>query len=114
MVLPTSQNLRAKLTPDVRETEYAARLEKLNSTLRTAYILVRENSHKAHATNKRYYDQKARERSFEPGDIVYLFSPAKKSGQNSKFWTPWAGSYKVVASLSKLNYRIKECEEKSR
>jgi hypothetical protein len=91
MVLPTSQNLRAKFTPDVRETEYAPRLEKLKSTLRTAYRLVRENSRKAHATNKRYYDRKARERSFEPGDVVYLFSPAKKPGQNSTFWTPWQG-----------------------
>jgi hypothetical protein len=40
------------------------------------------------------------------GDIVYLFSPVKKPGQSSKFWSPWAGSYKVAARLSKLNYRI--------
>jgi hypothetical protein len=40
------------------------------------------------------------ERSFEPRDTVYLFSPERKSGQNSKFWTPWAEPYKVVARLS--------------
>jgi hypothetical protein len=93
MVLPTSHDLRVKLTPDVKETEQVPRLENLKSTLKTAYKLVRENSHKSHVTNKRYFDRRAQERKFEEGDIVYLFSPAKKWGQSSKFWTPWAGPY---------------------
>jgi len=46
MIFPTSQDLRAKLTPDVRETEYAHRLEHLKSTLKLAYKLVRENGTK--------------------------------------------------------------------
>jgi hypothetical protein len=57
-------------------------------------------------TNTTYFDRKAKERNFEAHDIVYLFSPAKKPGQSSKFWTPWAGPYKVVAHSSKLNYPI--------
>jgi len=57
-------------------------------------------------TNTTYFDQKAKERDFEVHDIVYLFSPAKKPGQSSKFWTRWAGPCKVVACFSKLNYRI--------
>jgi transposase InsO family protein len=42
MILPTSQNLRAKLTSDFRETEYAHRLEYLKSTLKSAYKSSRE------------------------------------------------------------------------
>jgi len=106
MILPTSQNLRAKLAPDLRETEHAPRLENLKSALRSAYRLVRQNSRKSHATNKRYYDRRAKERSFVPGELVYLFNPVKKRGQCSKFWTPWAGPHKIVARLSRLNYRI--------
>ena len=41
MVLPNSQDVRVKLTPDVRETEYAPRLENLKSTLKSAYKLFR-------------------------------------------------------------------------
>ena len=44
MILPTSHDLRAKLTPDVRETEYVHRLEHLKSTLKSTYKMVRENS----------------------------------------------------------------------
>jgi len=57
-------------------------------------------------TNTTYFDWKAKERNFEVDDIVYLLSPAKKPGWSSKIWTPWAGPYKEVAHLSKLNYRI--------
>jgi hypothetical protein len=43
---------------------------------------------------------------------VYLFSPAKKRGQCSKFLTPWAGPYKVVARLSKLDYHVMNLQAK--
>lgn len=106
MVLPTSQDLRAKLTPDFREAEYTPSLENLKSVLNSTYRLVRDNNRKSQKTNKSYFDHKAKEMSFASDDIMYLLSPAKKRGQCSKFWTRWAGSFKVVARLSKLNYRI--------
>ena len=107
MILPTSQDLRAKLSPDVRETEYARKLENLKSTLKAAYKSVRENSYNSHVTNKMYFDRRAKGRNFKAGDIVYLFSPAKKPGQSSMFWKPWTGPFKIVAHLSRWNYRIR-------
>jgi len=107
MILPTSQDLRAKLSPDVRESESAHRLENLKSTLKTAYKSVRENNYKSHVTNKMYFDRRAKERNFKAGDIVYLFSPAKKPRENSKFWKPWTGPFKIMARLSRWNYRIR-------
>jgi hypothetical protein len=106
MILPTSQALKAKLTAEARETENANRLEKLKSTLQSAYKTVRENNRKAHDTNKRYYDRKAKERQFRPGEIVYLFNPSRNPGQSSKFFFAWQGPYRVTACLSKLNYRV--------
>jgi hypothetical protein len=106
MILPTSQDLKAKLTAEVRETENAYRLEKLKSTLQSAYKTVRENNRKAHDTNKQYYDRKAKERQFIPDEIVYLFNPARKPGQSSKFFFAWQGPYKVTVRMSKLNYRV--------
>jgi hypothetical protein len=72
MVLPTSQGLKAKLKAEVRETENVHGLEKLKATLQTAYKTVRENNRKSHDTNKRYYDQKAKERQFGPGEILFV------------------------------------------
>ena len=100
MIFPTSQDLRAKLSPDVKESECANRLENLKSTLKAAYKLVRENNYKSHVTNKRYFDRRVKERIFKACDIVYLFCPPKKPGQSSKFWKPWTGPFKVLARVS--------------
>jgi hypothetical protein len=40
MVLPNSQDLRVKFTSEVRETDFAHRLENLKSTLKSAYKIV--------------------------------------------------------------------------
>jgi hypothetical protein len=45
----------------------------------------RQNNQKSHQTNKSRYDKRAKERTFEMGDIVYLSSPAKKIGQCQNF-----------------------------
>ena len=82
------------MTPDVKETEYAHRLEHLKSTLKPAYKMVRENSHKSHATNKQYYERRANERNFQTGDIVYLYNPTSKHGQGSKFFV-WQGPFRI-------------------
>jgi hypothetical protein len=113
MVLRTSQDLRVKLTSEVRETYYAHRLENLKSTLKSAYKIVRENSRKSHDTNKGYYERKAKERSFQPGEIVYVFKPTRKPGECSKFFFVWQGSYKVTASVSKPNCSVVNQHERN-
>jgi hypothetical protein len=57
MILPTDQNLRAKLDAKVKDTGIAPRLENLRKSLRLAYKTVRENLNKSYQTNKKYYDQ---------------------------------------------------------
>jgi transposase InsO family protein len=106
MVLPTSQDLRAKMSPELRGTEHECRLNHLKDSLRRAYQAVRKNSRKSHQINKGYYDRKAKLRKFAVGDVVYLYNPALKQGQCQKFKKPWTGPYKVVAKLSDLNYKI--------
>jgi hypothetical protein len=112
MILSTSQVLRAKLSPDVRETVYAPRLEKLKSTRKTAYKSVRENIYNSHVTNKMSFDRRAKETNFKAGDIVYMFSPANKPGQSSKFCKLCTGTFKVVARLSRWNYHIRKLRGK--
>jgi len=78
MVLPTTQVNRAKLSPKVKGTDYEGKLENLKSSLNLAYKTFRRNIRKSNETNWEYYDRKAKERSFNVNDLVYLFNPARK------------------------------------
>jgi hypothetical protein len=81
MVLLSPED-RAKLSPEIRNAEHAPRLQNLKDSLKMAYEMAREHARKAHAVNKRYYDRRAKERSFEAGDYVYVYSPAIKAGRS--------------------------------
>jgi hypothetical protein len=112
MVLPTTQNFAAKLSLDMTDADQVAKLENLKSSLKTAYKLVRQNIDKSYQSNKRHYDRKAKERTFSAGDVVYLFCPATKPGQCRKFQKKWAGPFRIVTQVSKLNYRIESPQGK--
>jgi hypothetical protein len=105
MILPTTQD-KTKLSPEVKGTDYAGRLENLKSSLKSAYKTVRQNIRKSHASNKQYYDLRAKERNFKVDDVVYLYSSATKPGECRKFRKFWRGPFKVLAKLSSLSYRI--------
>jgi len=63
MVLPSTDNLKARLRKD--NTENDQRLENLKSNLRLAYKLAAKANRKSHQNNKRLYDRKAKPREFE-------------------------------------------------
>ena len=106
MTLPSSDDLKAKLSKEVESSDHTHRLENLKSSLKFAYESVRKANRKSHLNNKRLYDRKAKLRSFEIGDLVYLYNPARKPGQCHKFHKPWTGPFKVTAKISDLNYEI--------
>jgi hypothetical protein len=100
------QSLRAKLSPEISNTDHAPRLENLKSKLRTPYELAREHGRKSHLTNKRYYERSAKEREFAVGDFVYLYNPAIKVGVSAKFRRPWVATWRITEKKSRLNYVI--------
>jgi hypothetical protein len=103
MFVPTTQSLKPNLNPDEERTDQAARLENVKSRLSRAYKLVRENTRKWHAYNKRYHDRLANAQSFTAGELVYLFCPAVKGGRSSNFHKAWCGPCQVTAKTSELN-----------
>ena len=70
MVVPSLQDLKAKLSLEIRNSEHARRFENLKANLRSAYKLANEHGRKTHSANKRYYDRRARDRDFTVGDFV--------------------------------------------
>ena len=71
-----------------------------------AYKTVKQANRKSRRNNKKLYDRKAKLRSYQTGDFVYLFNPAVKPGLSRKFHKPWSGPYSIVAKISDLNYEI--------
>jgi hypothetical protein len=99
------------LTLDVRETEHAHGLQHLKSTLKSAYKIVRENSRKSHVTNKQYYNRRKKEKSFQRGDIVYCTTQPEHRDRVPNFFC-LARTFRVIARLSKLNYRVEDQQGK--
>jgi len=56
MVLPSTENLKARLPKD--NTDEDQRLENMKSNLRLAYKLAAKANRKSHLNNKRLYDRK--------------------------------------------------------
>jgi len=106
MVLRNEGDLKAKISPDIRDVDQVQRLENLKSSLLKACKKVRLNNRKSHQKNKDYYDKKAKERKFEVHDKVYLFCPARKPSRCHKFRSFWQGPFIVVQKLSDSNYKI--------
>ena len=65
--------------------------------------LVEENLKEAQHTQKRWYDQHARERKFQAGDQVLVLLPSS----TSKLLAQWQGPYEVVRQVNKVNYCIR-------
>ena len=104
MQLPGNDNLKARCPTE--NSSQDSRLEQLKASLRTAYKLVAKANKSSHQRNKKLYDRKAKARSFEVNDLVYLFTPATKPGLTRKFRKPWKGPYQITKKISDLNYEL--------
>ena len=70
--------------------------------------LARENLAKAQQRQKRWYDENARERQFEPGDQVLVLLPT----ETSKLLARWHGPYPVLRRISPVNYEVNMYDKK--
>jgi hypothetical protein len=100
-------HMRKTIEEYVRSCDYCRRRKQnLKPNLRLAFEVVAESNKKSHQVNKQYYDRKAKQRDFEVNDLVYMYSPTKKSGLTKKLFKPWGGPYLITKKLSALNYEI--------
>ena len=104
MQQPGINNLKARCAQG--RTSLDRRIENFKSSLRMAYKKLAKANRKAHQSNERFYDRKAKTRHFEENDLVYLYTPAMKAGLTKKFKKFWSGLYKVIRKISELNYKI--------
>ena len=82
--------------------EYAASSRR---TLQEAYEHVCNNLSHHLRRQKEIYDQKAHGKSYEKGDLVWLYN-AVVTKRKSRFHKPWTGPFRVVKKISEVIYQI--------
>jgi hypothetical protein len=87
ITLPSNNDLKAKLSKDVKNSDHTRRLENLNSSLKLVYQSVKKANKKSPLNNKMLCDRKAKLRSSEIGELVCLYNRTRKPshrGQGAK------------------------------
>ena len=75
--------------------------------------LAHDNIELAQQRQKEYYDQKARDVSYNVGERVWLYTPNKKKGLSSKLTHNWHGPFRILSKTSPVNYLLDANDERS-
>ncbi|XP_078250227.1 uncharacterized protein LOC144589461 [Pogona vitticeps] len=84
-------------------------IDTLMNDLRRNLELAAENLQAQKVRQKTWYDHKARERHFDPGEEVLWLRPCREN----KLQLKWAGPYRVISKMSDLNYLIEQEENQA-
>lgn len=86
----------------LKTAEPSCWVQELEKHLSEAHEICRTNLKSAQLRQKKNYDLRVLENSYQIGDVVLLFNSATKVGQSSKLKSPWKGPYLVVDSKPPL------------
>ena len=100
------QDLEHYARPRICKTGVAERIEAYMEDIRKIQEEVSKNNSEAQRKNKQRFDKKAKEKAFQPGDMVMLRIHRKKKGKRSKLADRFSGPWEVMAQVSVVNYVI--------
>jgi transposase InsO family protein len=86
-------------------------VKELHERMSKIHRFAREHLHAAQARQKRDYDLRLKEESYQPGDLVYKLDERSKIGISKKLRAPWEGPFLVIGSrppLYKLRMRKRD------
>ncbi|UYV63377.1 K02A2.6-like [Cordylochernes scorpioides] len=69
---------------------------------------------RAQENNKYHYDQVHRSVEYRVGDLVWVFTPVRKTGLSEKLLKKYFGPYKITRKVSEVNYEVEALEQSSR
>ena len=95
--------LKQKWTAEGREPDdVVTYVSRIQDKLLEAREIVRANMEKAQTEQKKWYDRRAREVNFNPGDKLLVLLPTR----TEKLLAKWKGPYPVIKKLGRVNYEI--------
>ena len=80
--------------------------------LLAARQLTHDNIELAQQRQKTQYDKTAKERSYDIGQKVWLYTPNNRKGLSSKLTHNWHGPYRILAKRSAVNYLLDANDER--
>ncbi|KAK3082682.1 hypothetical protein FSP39_002465 [Pinctada imbricata] len=96
---------RPNASENVSQSQY---VQKLEEKLLGVHEFARGDLQMSSDVMKRNYDVNASLHDYNPGDMVWLFSPNRKVGLCPKLQRHWDGPYRVIEKMSDLVYRIQK------
>ncbi|UYV75954.1 K02A2.6-like [Cordylochernes scorpioides] len=69
---------------------------------------------RAQENNKYHYDQVHRSVEYRVGDLVWVFTPVRKTGLSEKLLKKYFGPYKITRKVSEVNYEVEALEQSPR
>jgi len=103
--LPIDSTLVPQLETEA-DTDIAIYRKSLIENFEHCRRVAAENTRKAQLNHKDHYDLRMKKKYYEPGDRVFLYTPALKKGQKVKFAHLYRGPFRVARKLSDWNYEI--------
>ena len=89
--------------------EYVVHLEKV---MKTSHKVARENLRSSVSYNKRDYDQRLYQTSYNTGDLVYVLDPSNKPGVSAKLQPIFRGPYLIIKVYSPVLYLVQDKKRK--
>lgn len=88
--------------PRAEQENVVAYVMKMRDRLEQMTALAQERLRSVQACQKTWYDKKARDRTFHPGQKVLLLLP----NSDSKLLARWQGPYEITKRLGKATYEL--------
>ena len=85
-------------------------VERKLELLRQAHAITRDHLGQAAERSKGYYDRRVKTRSFEVGELVYVYSPRRYVKRTPKWCLTYQGPFRVVRKLTDVNYVVQKNE----
>lgn len=105
--LPVEMVMGRPPASSIPESEY---LENLVNTLEDIHAHNRNTLNSVSRRMKTYYDLRSAKRSFEVGQLVWLYFPHRVVGRCPKLQCDWEGPYKITEAVTEVVYKIKKCQ----
>ena len=106
--LPLDVMMADKETEEEEKIQYGQFISNLEDHLTQAYREFRTQLGIAQRRKKGNYDKGIKEKQFQPGEMVFLFSPQLKQTEASKFHLLWTGPYVIKERITDVTYKIKK------
>jgi len=108
MLLPLDIMTENEQSGEDRATNLSGYALDLQTKLKRAHAVVRDNLQKASLRQKKQYDCRVREYKYSVGDLVFRNQRQVLPGRKAKIQRDWTGPWKIVEKLCDVLFRIQQ------